>query len=319
MKGRRSVAGPLVSIVTPTLNRVELLEYTLRSVRNQSYPNLEHVVVDGGSTDGTLDLLRRYEGTYSLRWFSKADDGMYQAINRGLHLAEGQIVAYLNSDDLYFPWTVDVVVEAFGERPDADFVYGDAIAVEDSTGWQSLNFQPRFNRDYICRCGFLCQPTVFWRRRVGDEEGGFDESLKYVADCDYWMRTSKRRRFVKVDEFLAIERNHGKTLRAEQMDALWSELASVRGRYVQTYGLGHRVASASHRLRMAITGRAYLAWFLVRSTLRVGAGRGPWSRYRTARPAAIRWHLLPLRLIPGMAARRPRVIEPSRFWLEPPL
>ena len=94
---------PLFSIVTPTLNRRELLEWTLRSIRGQSYPDLEHVVVDGGSTDGTLALLAEFEGTYPLRWISEPDGGMYNAINKGLRMASGDILAYLNSDDLYFP------------------------------------------------------------------------------------------------------------------------------------------------------------------------------------------------------------------------
>src|SRR5690349_9655830 len=106
-------APPLVSIVTPSLNRVDLIESTLRSVRSQSYPNVEHIVVDGGSTDGTLEVLRRYEGTYGLRWMSEPDQGMYDAINKGLAMARGEILAYLNTDDLYLPWTIDTVVSTF--------------------------------------------------------------------------------------------------------------------------------------------------------------------------------------------------------------
>ena len=102
----------LVSIVTPTLDRVDLLRHTIESVKRQTHANLEHIIVDGGSTDGTLELLTRYEGSYPMRWVSEPDDGMYQAINKGLRSASGDILAYLNSDDLYFPWTVDTVVEA---------------------------------------------------------------------------------------------------------------------------------------------------------------------------------------------------------------
>ena len=116
---------PLVSIVTPSLNRADLIESTLRSVRSQSYPHVEHIVVDGGSTDGTLAVLRRYEGTYGLRWISEPDHGMYSAINKGLAMARGQVLAYLNSDDLYFPWTVETVVAAFRSHPEADLVHGD--------------------------------------------------------------------------------------------------------------------------------------------------------------------------------------------------
>src|SRR5262245_60785129 len=109
-------SGLVVSIITPTLNRAPLLEYTLRSVRGQSYANVEHIVVDGKSNDGTRDLLQRYEPTYNLRWTSESDSGMYAAINRGLGMASGDILAYLNSDDLYFPWTLELVARAFAEN-----------------------------------------------------------------------------------------------------------------------------------------------------------------------------------------------------------
>src|ERR1043166_5067752 len=115
----RMSEGPLVSIVTPTMNRSRLLESTLRSVRAQTYPAVEHIVMDGGSSDGTTALLRAYEPTYRMRWQSAPDGGMYYAINEGLRQANGEILAYLNSDDLYFPWTIGVVVEAFRRHPEA--------------------------------------------------------------------------------------------------------------------------------------------------------------------------------------------------------
>ena len=309
---------PFVSIVTPTLNRAELLEHTLRSVRNQTYANIEHIVMDGGSTDGTLDLLRRYEGTYPLRWFSAPDRGMYPAINRGFATAKGAVLAYLNSDDLYFPWSVESVVHSFSLHPDADFVYGDAIAVDDVSGRHAFNFQPPFNGDYVRRWGFLCQPTVFWRRSVFEEEGGFDESLRYVADCDYWMRLGGRRAFRKVNEFIAIERNHAMTLREARSDVLWDELAAVRSRYVSLHGPGHRLEVVRHHIRAAVWARVYWIRFAIRSLLPRRARQGSWSRLLGSGQPRIRWHLLPLRLIPGLSARRPRVVEPTRYWLEPP-
>ena len=108
---------PLVSIVTPTLNQRRFIESALRSVSNQTYPRIEHVVVDGGSSDGTIDLLRRAESP-SFQSISEPDRGMYEAINKGLRLANGEIVAYLNSDDAYLPWAVEAMVHAFEGRPD---------------------------------------------------------------------------------------------------------------------------------------------------------------------------------------------------------
>lgn len=309
--------GPLVSIVTPTFNRASLLELTLRSVRNQTYGNLEHIVVDGGSSDGTQDLLRRYEALYPITWSSGPDGGMYEAINKGMREARGEILAYLNSDDLYLPWAVEVVVEHFAKHPDADFVFGAALTVDDRTGRHSFNFQQPFDLDYVRRCGFLCQPTVFWRRRVVEEEGGFDESLRYVADCEYWMRVGDHRSFVKLNEFVAVERNHGATLREVQALPVFAELADVRARYVKLEGLRHRIALMRHSLVSQFWVRAHWAGFIVQSAL-PWRRSGPWSRLINSGEPAIRWHLLPLRLIPGLSARRPRVIRPGRHWLNPP-
>jgi len=314
----RDRSAPLVSIVTPTLNRVDLLEHTIKSVRNQSYGNLEHIVMDGGSTDRTLDALRRHEAAYNLQWTSLADLGMYHAINAGFRKASGEILAYLNSDDLYFPWTVETVVRNFQAHPKADFVFGDAIAIDDETGRHALNFQPPFDLDYVRRWGFLCQPTVFWRRSVFEQEGGFDESLQFVADCDYWMRLGARRQFHKINEFLAVERNHATTLREARAEVLWDELASVRSRYVLLHGPSHRLRVAGHRVRAVVWARAYWIRFAMQSLLARRSSCGPWSRLLNSGHPLIRWHLLPLRLIPGISNRRPRVVQPSRHWLEPP-
>ena len=121
---------PLVSIVTPTFERAHFIERTIRSVAGQSYPHVEHIVVDGASKDGTAALLERCATQYNLRWVSEPDRGMYDAINKGLRMARGEIVAYLNSDDLYFPWSVERVVDAFRQDIATDLVYGDALRID---------------------------------------------------------------------------------------------------------------------------------------------------------------------------------------------
>ncbi len=119
---------PLVSIVTPTRDQGPYIEQTLRSVAGQTYPRIEHIVVDGGSTDGTHAILARHAAARGLVWWSEPDDGMYQAVNRGFARANGEILAYINSDDLYFPWSVEVAVRALQAGP--DLVYGDALHPE---------------------------------------------------------------------------------------------------------------------------------------------------------------------------------------------
>jgi glycosyltransferase involved in cell wall biosynthesis len=268
---------PLVSIVTPTYNRKPYLRWTINSLRNQTYPNIEHIVVDGASTDGTLDLLREVEPTYRMRWTSGPDAGMYHAINAGLAEATGEILAYLNSDDLYFPWTVQTIVDAFQANPEADFIYGDAIAVDDETGNTIVYWMMPFDLDFIQRMGFLAQPAVFWRRRAFEAIGPFDASLRYIADCEYWMRAGATHKFVKVDEFVAVERLHRTTLREAVGGPLWRELADARSRYVILTGPDHDLQYERHIERRNSQLRRYKWRMLVQSFIPRSLRTGPWK------------------------------------------
>jgi glycosyltransferase involved in cell wall biosynthesis len=316
--GRRTTTPtvPLVSVVTPTLDRRDYLRHTLASVRRQTYPNIEHIVMDGGSTDGTLELLREEERLYRMRWVSGPDDGMYQAINRGLSMAEGDILAYLNSDDLYFPWTVETVVEAFHRHPEASFVYGDILVIEEDTGSTELMWRFPFDLDFLRRTGFLSQPAVFWRRQAFEDVGPFDESLRYVADCDYWMRAGERHRFQKVDEFLAVERSHAGTLREQFGATVWPELRTVRQRYVTLDGPHHEQRMRRHRRRDRFYRYLYLAIVLGQSLVPRAWRRGPWSRLLRSDSLRVERKRLLVRLIPWAGKRiMPTVVTPSRHWL----
>ena len=114
----------LVSIVTPSLNQGRFIEETILSIKNQSYPNIEHIIVDGGSTDNTLDIIKKYDGTYNMRWLSEPDEGQSDAINKGWKMSKGEIIAYLNSDDTYMPRAVETAVKFLTEHPDISMVYG---------------------------------------------------------------------------------------------------------------------------------------------------------------------------------------------------
>ena len=118
-------------------------------------------------------------------------------------------LAYMNSDDLYLPWALEVIVSCFRSHPRRASCTATAIKIDDASGRQLLFFQPAFDLDYIRQEGFLVQPTVFWRRSVLEREGLFDETLRYVADCDYWMKAGAHEVFVKLDEFVAVRSVHG--------------------------------------------------------------------------------------------------------------
>jgi glycosyltransferase involved in cell wall biosynthesis len=272
------VTRPLVSIVTPSLNQGAFIEAALRSVADQEYVPIEHIVMDGGSTDQTLDVLKSFEGSYDLRWFSEPDDGMYDAINKGLEMARGEFVAYLNTDDRYPPWAVATAVAALLENPNAPFVYGDALRV-DAEGIIALELFPSFSLRYIRRSGFLCQPTVFLRRSALDEGGGFDTSLKFIGDCELWMRIGNSA-VRKVDEVLAVEHTHPATKRETVWEALSEELRGVRTRHGYPHTARSFVGALYDRAWAYAARRAALIRFM-RSAL--GAGNG-WQGLRNATP-----------------------------------
>jgi len=228
--------SPLVSIVTPVLNAVSTLEITLSSVAAQTYSNVEHIVIDGGSTDGTIDVLRRFRSGVPLRWLSEADSGMYAAINKGLSLAQGEVLAYLNSDDLYMPWSVERAVSALLSE-ESDLAFGDVLVLSQRDGRSidlRIQFYPRFRRRTYAHVT-LGQPSVFWRRRVSDTIGGFDERLRYGGDLEYWLRTATAGfRYTHIREVLAVEVEHEGALSRVHAGELRHENERTRARYADS-------------------------------------------------------------------------------------
>ena len=267
---------PLVSIVTPTLNQGRFIEHALRSVRSQTYANVEHVVVDGGSVDGTLDILRAAGDAGEIRWQSEPDDGMYDAVNKGVALTTGEIVAYLNSDDALFPWAIESVVSAFERRPAIDLVFGDGVKVDEESGEQRVRLFPPFERTRLAHHESLMQPAVFARRRLLDRIGGFDARMRFVADLDAWLRASEGGATIAhIDEMLAVERIHAERLSSAQAAVMDEENRAMRATHTGT------VDDAAGRARAKRRHRAWLRWnwsrFLVAAMVR--RKRGPWAHF----------------------------------------
>ena len=221
----------LVSIITPTLNQAGFLANALESVARQSYAAIEHIVVDGGSTDGTLELLRTWESGAERRWSSDPDRGMYQAINRGLQSVRGEIVGYLNSDDVLLPWAIDTVVREFRMRPTLDIVYGDALRLAEPEGSLLLALQVPFRYPRLARFGSLVQPSVFWRRAVHERLGGFDSDLSYGGDLDFWLRAAVSSSVGQLEEVLSIYRVHPAALTSRMRRPMRAEERSIRARH----------------------------------------------------------------------------------------
>jgi hypothetical protein len=230
----------LVSVVTPALNRADTIGDVLASVAAQTYGSIEHIVVDGGSTDGTVDIVERFSRTarYPIRWISQPDTGMYDAINKGLRMARGDVVAYLNSDDLYFPWSVETAVRTLQEG--CDFVFGDVAIltkVERFTDFR-LQFYRRFDAAYSLHHLRLAQATVFWTKQAMETTGPFNQGLRFLGDVEYWVRAGiAGLKFCQLDEVLALVVEHTSTLSVQYVDAVRVELAGIRDTYSRHFGL----------------------------------------------------------------------------------
>ena len=198
---------PLVSIVTPSFNQVRYLEQAVRSVLDQEYPLLEYIVIDGGSTDGSLDVLERHAAQLS-HWASEPDRGQADAINKGMHLAHGEIVAWLNSDDAYLPGAVAEAVEALEQDPAVGMVYADGLMVD-----SNLQLLDRHRYPQVTALDLLCfevilQPTVFMRRRVVEEVGYLNPDYHLILDHELWLRIAARYPVRHLPRFWSIERTH---------------------------------------------------------------------------------------------------------------
>ncbi len=226
---------PVISIITPSYNQAPYIEATLQSVLGQNYPCLEYLVIDGGSSDGTLDILRRYDN--ALRWLSEPDTGQANAINKGFRQATGEIVAWLNSDDLYLPGALAHVAHFFSHHPEIAVIYGDYTLI-DASGKTLLRRQEIPFDYHILLYGldYIAQPTVFFRRHVFDQVGYLDENLHYGLDWEYWLRLANHGyQFAHLSHYLAATRWHptAKTLVAPPQ--LYAEHQAIRQKYWRGY------------------------------------------------------------------------------------
>lgn len=179
---------PKITVVTTSYNHHRFIEETLQSVLNQEYPRLEYIVIDGGSTDGSVDIIRRYAGRLSY-WVSEPDRGQTDALIKGLSKATGDILAVLNSDDLYEPWTLREVASFFLGDPRANAVYGDATWIDVNGQVIKQKKEHSFNRFiWIYDHNFIPQPSTFWRRDLYEKVGGLNPSFDLAMDADLWIR-----------------------------------------------------------------------------------------------------------------------------------
>ena len=178
--------GPLVSIITPSFNQGRFIEDTIKSVLNQTYKNIEYIVVDGESTDETLAILDKYSDR--LLYFSERDDGQADAINKGIRKSKGQFLCYLNSDDTLEPTAVSYLVSYLLAHPYVDVVYGDANYIDKYNKIIEPYYTCEWDFERFKGHCFICQPATMWKRTVIEKYGDFDNSLQYIMDYEYWLR-----------------------------------------------------------------------------------------------------------------------------------
>ena len=226
---------PKISIITPSFNQAQFIEENIKSVLSQNYPNIEHIIIDGGSTDGTLEILKKYR---HLLYISEQDKGQSQALNKGFKMATGEIIGWLNSDDTYCPEIFQIVAEKFGDK-EVMVICGDGFEIDENGKiiralYSIGTSQEDLIKYWKWRYQFV-QPAFFFRKNVFDKVGYIDESLYYAMDCDFFIRLGKMYQFHRIEKPLANYRLHPKSKTGKHFlkfipDYIW-EMHKVSHRY----------------------------------------------------------------------------------------
>jgi glycosyltransferase involved in cell wall biosynthesis len=236
-----------VSIVTPSYNQARYLRRTIDSILDQSYQSIELIVIDGGSTDGSLEVLQSYGDR--ITWISEPDRGQTHAINKGLARAQGGILAYLNSDDVLTPGSVERVVAFFQARPDTQLVYGRAHYIDEFDKITGEYSTEPFSAERLKEVCMICQPATFWRRQVMELVGKFDERRNYAMDYDYWLRAANLGvKFVFVDDYLACSRVHSETKTVSARDKIFKDIFDICWENNKYIGLNYFIGYWHYRI-----------------------------------------------------------------------
>jgi glycosyltransferase involved in cell wall biosynthesis len=222
---------PKISIVTPSRNQGEFIEETIRSVLLQGYPNLEYIIMDGGSSDNSIDCIKRYE-RWLTYWKSEPDGGHADALSKSFSQAGEDMLAFLNSDDIYYPNCLFNVASVF-QKIKNKIIFGEGMWIDEKS--TKITKYPSFYPSkyaFGCYCT-LCQPTVFIPRQIYNEVGGFNTELNYAFDFEYWLRCLDRRvKFYFVRKLLAGSRIHKKCNTMRMQEVINKECSFIKEKYL---------------------------------------------------------------------------------------
>lgn len=209
---------PLVTVVTPVYNGEKFLEKTIQSIVNQTYNNIEYIIIDGGSTDRSVDIIKKYSN-YISYWKSEPDNGMYDALNKGFQQAHGQIFAWLNSDDIYYSTTIENVVKIFNENPEIDWITGVCSFIDEKELITGIGIPTHYFRfllrlglyrgDYI---GVIQQESTFWRKSLWIKCDGLNNQFKFAGDYDLWIKFSNYSKIYVIPTVFGAFRYHDNQL-----------------------------------------------------------------------------------------------------------
>jgi len=244
---------PLVSVLTPSYNQAPWLDDNLESVRRQSYPDIEHIVMDGGSTDATVELLEAAKGR--VRWRSEPDRGQSDAINKAYRESSGQIIGWLNSDDAYFDCrVVESVVAFFSANPEVDVVYGHAAQTTGDGRLIQILWTPEFDRDLLGALDFIVQPSAF-ARRSALRDPMLDQSFHFAMDYELWLRLFEvGARFARINRLLAIDRHQPDRKSSTIKDVYRANLARLAEMYPMRLGPEHEAERSAFYRRQRLRG-----------------------------------------------------------------
>ena len=220
-----------ISVITPTLNQAQFIETTIKSVLEQNYPDLEYIIIDGGSTDGTIEIIRKYE-KYLAYWVREKDAGQSAAINKGFRRATGEIIGWINSDDYYAPNCFWKIVRVFEEDDAVGIVYGDDNIVDeynrvlDVYSVQGISYKKLLHQKPD-----VVQPGAFYRRVYLDKVGLLDVSLHYVMDYDLWLKIGRISKIRRIPEIMASFRLHSLSKTTLQRENFLREMLRVKSKY----------------------------------------------------------------------------------------
>lgn len=228
-----------LSVVTPSYNQARFLEACIDSVLGQGYPELEYLVMDGGSTDLSVEILRTYGS--QVIWVSEPDGGQAAAVNKGIERATGEVIGWLNSDDVYYPEAFQTVMKIFEEHPEINVIYGHADHIKEDGSYLEDYYTEPWDYERLKEVCFICQPAVFFRKKAVCEVGLLDPSRQYAMDYDLWLRMGKKNEFYYINKKLAGSRLYAtnKTLafiepvHLDIMDAVVTNTGSIPARWLQ--------------------------------------------------------------------------------------